>query len=39
MESLGLELNAERFEDILEKLIGHSANLQNFPPDYVPKEN
>lgn len=37
--NLGLELNKRRFLTILEKLIACSANLQNFPPDYVPREN
>ena len=37
--ALNLELNKERFLDLLKKLIGETVNLQNDPDrGYIPKE-
>lgn len=35
----GIELDDEKFVDLLGKLIGESKHLQNNPPEFVPKED
>ena len=37
--ALNLELNPERYVQLLEKLIGETEFLQNNPPRFVPKED
>ena len=37
--ALNLELNSERYVQLLEKLIGESEFLQNNPPRFVPQED
>ena len=37
--ALNLELNSERYVQLLEKLIGETEFLQNNPPRFVPQED
>ena len=37
--ALSLELNSERYVQLLEKLIGESEFLQNNPPQFIPHED
>ena len=37
--ALGLELNTDRFVNLLTKLIGETEHLQDNPPKFVPKED
>ena len=37
--ALNLELNTERYIQLMEKLIGETEFLQNNPPRYVPQED
>ena len=37
--ALNLELNSERYVQLLEKLIGESEFLQNNPPRFIPQED
>lgn len=39
MEKLGLELNCQRFLELLKNLIGESETLQNNPPRFIPTED
>ena len=39
MATLGLELNSERYVELLRKLIGETKHLQNNPPRFVPEED
>ena len=39
MTSLQLELNSERYVELLRKLIGETEYLQNNPPRFVPQED
>ena len=36
---LDLELNSERYVELLRKLIGETEHLQNNPPRFVPEED
>jgi len=38
-DDLGIRLNPDEFIDFLGRLIGESERLQNFPPEFVPKED
>ena len=37
--ALGLELNSERYVELLRKLIGETEHLQNNPPRFIPEED
>lgn len=37
--ALNLELNTERYIQLMEKLIGETEFLQNNPPRYIPQED
>eukprot|EP00009_Paramoeba_aestuarina_P004670 CAMPEP_0201520882 /NCGR_PEP_ID=MMETSP0161_2-20130828/13065_1 /ASSEMBLY_ACC=CAM_ASM_000251 /TAXON_ID=180227 /ORGANISM="Neoparamoeba aestuarina, Strain SoJaBio B1-5/56/2" /LENGTH=436 /DNA_ID=CAMNT_0047919395 /DNA_START=59 /DNA_END=1369 /DNA_ORIENTATION=+ len=39
MDNSDLHLNEERFVELLRKLIGETKNLQNNPPEFIPKED
>ena len=39
MAALGLELNSERYLELLRKLIGEVECLQNNPPRFIPQED
>lgn len=39
MAKLGLELNCERYMELMRMLIGESESLQNNPPRFVPVED
>ena len=39
MTSLGLELNSDRYVQLLRKLIGETEHLQNNPPRFIPEED
>ena len=39
MDDLQLELNSERYVELLRKLIGETEYLQNNPPRLVPQED
>ena len=39
MAALGLELNSERYVELLRKLIGEVECLQNNPPRFIPQED
>ena len=39
MTSLQLELNSERYVELLRKLIGETEYLQNNPPRFIPQED
>ena len=39
MSGLGLELNVQRFTNLLRKLVNSASQLQNNPPDLIPKES
>ena len=39
MAGLQLELNSERYVELLRKLIGETKYLQNNPPRFIPQED
>ena len=39
MAGLQLELNSERYVELLRKLIGETEYLQNNPPRFIPRED
>ena len=39
MAKLGLELDCERYLELMKKLIGETESLQNNPPRFVPTED
>ena len=37
--ALGLDLNTERYVELMRKLIGEVEHLQNNPPRFIPEED